>query len=190
VQFTTAIPRRLGELCAWPRVCLLLLAIGLSNLPAGRQPAALAKERSDHWSFQRPVRPQIPDQAALKFGGLVRNPVDHFILERIEEQGLQPAPPADKHTLIRRAFFDLVGLPPSPEEVTRFVHDESVDAWPNLIDELLQSKHYGERWGRHWLDVARYADSGGYETDIYYRNAWRYRDYVVKSFNDDKPYDR
>jgi hypothetical protein len=108
----------------------------------------------------------------------------------MEQQGLQPAPLADKHTLIRRAFFDLVGLPPSPEQVTKFVQDPSVDAWPNLIDELLESKHYGERWGRHWLDVARYADSGGYETDIYYRHAWRYRDYVVKSFNDDKPYDR
>src|SRR5207244_8456167 len=87
-------------------------------------------------------------------------------------------------------YFDLLGLPPPVDEVEKFVNDSSSDAFARLVDKLLASPHYGERWGRHWLDVARYADSGGYETDIYFRNAWRYRDYVGKSFNDDKPYDR
>ena len=93
-------------------------------------------------------------------------------------------------SLIRRAYFDLIGLPPSPEKVERFVSDQSPDAYEKLIDELLASPQYGERWGRHWLDVVRYADTGGYETDIYFRNAWRYRDYVIRSLNEDKPYDR
>jgi hypothetical protein len=120
----------------------------------------------------------------------VKNPIDAFILAKLEAAGLKPALPADRRTLIRRAYFDLIGLPPPTERVEKFVNDSSPDAWEKLIDELLASPQYGERWARHWLDVARYADSGGYETDIYYRNAWRYRDYVVKSFNDDKPYNR
>jgi hypothetical protein len=99
-------------------------------------------------------------------------------------------PRADRRTLVRRAYFDLHGLPPPPEEVEAFVQDQAPDAWARLIDRLLASPRYGERWGRHWLDVVRYADTGGFETDIYFPNAWRYRDYVIKSFNDDKPYDR
>jgi hypothetical protein len=142
-----------------------------------------------HWSFRKPVRGEPPAIASLENAARVRNPIDQFVLEQLEDAGLEPAPPADRLTLVRRAYFDLLGLPPSPDQVDAFLADESLEAWPRLIDSLLASKHYGERWGRHWLDVARYADSGGYETDIYYRNAWRYRDYVVKSFNDDKPYD-
>ncbi len=115
--------------------------------------------------------------------------IDAFVHERLEAAGLRRAGPADRRTLIRRASFDLLGLPPTPERVEAFARDDAPDAWEKLIDELLASKHYGERWGRHWLDVARYADTGGYETDIYFRNAWRYRDWVVRSFNDDKPYD-
>ncbi|MHC4874917.1 MAG: DUF1553 domain-containing protein [Planctomycetota bacterium] len=118
------------------------------------------------------------------------HPIDAFITARLNEKGLTSAPLADRRTLIRRAYFDLTGLPPRPEEVDAFVNDETPRAWERAIERLLHSKHYGERWGRHWLDVARYADTGGYETDIYYRNAWRFRDYVVKSFNDDKPYDQ
>jgi Protein of unknown function (DUF1549)/Protein of unknown function (DUF1553)/Planctomycete cytochrome C len=116
--------------------------------------------------------------------------VDRFILAKIAEKSLSLAPPADKRTLARRAYFDLLGLPPKSEEVEAFVADSAPDAFARLVDRLLALPQYGERWARHWLDVARYADSGGYETDIYFRNAWRYRDYVVKSFNDDKPYDR
>ena len=141
------------------------------------------------WAFTKPVRPTVPTAKALKDGNRV-NPIDAFILRMLERHDLDPAPAADRNTLVRRAYVDLLGLPPAPEQVEAFVNDSSTDAWPNLINRLLESKHYGERWGRHWLDVARYADSGGYETDIYRRNAWRYRDYVVKSFNDDKPYDR
>ena len=101
---------------------------------------------------------------------------------------LTPAPLADRRMLARRAYCDLLGLPPPPERVEKFVADADPQAYEKLIDELLASPRYGERWARHWLDVARYADTGGYETDIYFKNAWRYRDYVVKSFNDDKPY--
>src|SRR5581483_6409350 len=134
------------------------------------------------WSFKKPRRPQVPQVPG------VTNPVDAFVTANLRRKGLVPAPPADRQTLIRRAYFDLIGLPPPPDRIERFVKDPSPDAWPKLIDELLASPQYGERWARHWLDVARYADSGGYETDIYFRNAWRYRDYVIKSFNDDKPY--
>ena len=140
------------------------------------------------WSFRKPTRVEPPARDSLQHADRVRNPIDQFVLYRLEESGMDPAPPADRVTLVRRAYFDLLGLPPSPEQVDAFLKNDSPDAWPKLIDELLASKHYGERWGRHWLDVARYADSGGYETDMYYRNAWRYRDYVVESFNDDKPY--
>jgi hypothetical protein len=142
-----------------------------------------------HWSLSKPQHPEVPDAAQLAHGDRVRNPIDAFILQRLQQEQLDPAPLADKYALVRRAYFDLLGLPPTPEQVQNFVNDTATDAWPRLIDELLKSPQYGERWGRHWLDVARYADSGGYETDIYYRNAWRYRDYVVKSFNEDKPYD-
>ncbi|MFO0429067.1 MAG: PSD1 and planctomycete cytochrome C domain-containing protein [Planctomyces sp.] len=137
------------------------------------------------WSFQ-PVRPVTPP--AVRQQELVVNPIDAFVLHELEERKLHSAPQAEARTLIRRLSFDLLGLPPSSEQIESFVQDSSPKAWERLIDQFLESKQYGERWGRHWLDVARYADSGGYETDIYYRNAWRYRDYVVKSFNDDKPY--
>ena len=118
------------------------------------------------------------------------NPVDAFIDAKLRDKGLEALPRADRRTLIRRAYFDLLGLPPTPEAVARFLADESPDAFVELVDELLASEHYGERWGRHWLDVVRYADSGGFETDIYFPNAWRYRDYVIASFNKDKPYDQ
>lgn len=142
----------------------------------------------EHWAFRK------PDHAAA-FKSLPedlrqRIPIDAFIHAKLIANNLPAAPTASRYTLIRRACFDLLGLPPTPEQIDKFVNDTSPVAWDTLITELLSSPHYGERWGRHWLDVARYADSGGYETDIYYRHAWRYRDYVVKSFNDDKPYDR
>jgi Protein of unknown function (DUF1549) len=118
------------------------------------------------------------------------NPIDSFILAKHREKGLRPAPKADKLTLLRRAYFDLIGLPPTPEQAEEFLANPSPDAYEGLIDSLLASPRYGERWGRHWLDVVRYADSAGFEGDVYYPNAWRYRDYVIKSLNEDKPYDR
>ena len=146
--------------------------------------------RSQHWSFQPLKRPEIPPSGAAPLEAAPLNPIDAFVLARLDSAGLPAAPLADRRQLIRRVCFDLLGLPPAPERVDRFVDDPDPQAYEKLIDELLASPQYGERWGRHWLDVARYADTGGYETDIYFKNAWRYRDYVVKSFNDDKPYDR
>jgi hypothetical protein len=121
-------------------------------------------------------------------GERVKNAIDAFVFRQLEQEELEPAPIADRHTLVRRAYFDLIGLPPSPEQVEKFVGDESPEAWLNLINELLKSKQYGERWGRHWLDVARYADSQGFEGDNSIPNAWQYRDYVIESFNVDTPY--
>ncbi len=133
------------------------------------------------WAFRKPLRPRVPGPA---------HPIDAFLDQKRREKGLQPAPQADQRTLVRRAWFDLHGLPPSPDQVEAFINDSSPQAWPKLIDRLLESPRYGERWGRHWLDVVRYADTGGFETDIYFPNAWRYRDYVIRSFNEDKPYNR
>jgi hypothetical protein len=133
------------------------------------------------WSFRKPERPPVPPVKTA-------NPIDAFIVARLEEHGLQPAPPADRRTLARRAYFDLHGLPPAPEQVEQFVNDKSPDAYEKLIDRLLESPRYGERWGRYWLDLVRYADTSGFETDHFFITAWRYRDYVIKSFNTDKPY--
>ncbi len=135
----------------------------------------------DYWAFQKIVRPTVP----LSSG----NPVDAFVSKKLQEQGLKAAPKAGRRTLVRRAYLDLLGLPPSPAEIKEFVEDISPNAWEKLIDKLLASPHYGERWGRHWLDVARYADSNGYEHDFDRPNAWKYRDYVVRAFNEDKPWD-
>jgi hypothetical protein len=143
------------------------------------------KTESSWWAFRKPRRPDVP---RVKNTAWVRTPVDAFILRKLEDRGLRPAPPAGKATLIRRAYFDLIGLPPSPDEVAGFLADTSADSYEKLIDRLLASRQYGERWGRHWLDVVRYADSTGFESDLYYKNAWRYRDYVIQSFNEDKPY--
>jgi len=149
--------------------------------------APVAGEPDPLWAL-RPVRDSEPPMVNSQPED--KSVVDRFISAELEKRGLSAAPPADKRTLIRRVYFDLVGLPPPIEEVEQFVSDPAPEAFARLIDKLLASPQYGERWGRHWLDVARYADSGGFETDIYFRNAWRYRDYVVKSFNDDKPYSR
>lgn len=147
------------------------------------------RDGAEFWSFQIPKRPAVPEIDGAP-EDRIHNPIDAFIIEALQRVELEPAPLADRATLIRRAYFDLTGLPPTPEQVEAFVNDQDANAWQKVIEELLRSPHYGERWGRHWLDVARYADTGGYETDIYFKNAWRYRDYVVDSFNEDKPYDR
>src|SRR5688572_11398044 len=138
------------------------------------------------WSFRKPVRPTVP---TVKNAAAVRNPVDAFILAKLEQQGLTLSGPAEPRTLVRRAYFDLHGLPPTPEQVEQFVSDRSSDAYEKLIERLLASPRYGERWGRYWLDLVRYADTSGFETDHFFITAWRYRDWVIKSFNDDKPYD-
>ncbi len=154
---------------------------------AKRPESVAASSEPSWWSFRKPVRHAIP---AVKNSAWVRNSIDAFVLQKLEEKSLKPAPPADKLTLARRVYFDLTGLPPTPEQVNSFLADNAPDAYEKLIDKLLASTRYGERWGRYWLDLVRYADTGGFEHDLYFPNAWRYRDWVIKSFNDDKPYDQ
>jgi hypothetical protein len=163
-----------------------LLLTGTPIAVALDQPRIPAEARN-YWAFRRPVRPPIPFVKNHQWG---LHPVDAFLMQAFEQKGLTPAPPANRETLARRAYIDLIGLPPTPEEVTAFLTDSSTDAWERLIDKLLGSPHYGERWGRHWLDVARYADSNGFEHDLDRPTAWRYRDYVIQSFNKDIPYNR
>ncbi len=144
-----------------------------------------------HWAFQKPKLSEIP---AVKDELWGQTPIDRFVLAKLEENGMAPNPRADKRTLLRRAYFDVIGLPPTPEQVDAFVKDESPDAFAKVVDELLASPRYGERWGRHWLDVARYADTKGevrrQQEDPRYPFAWTYRDYVIDAFNKDKPFDR
>jgi hypothetical protein len=142
---------------------------------------------SSHWAFQAPVRPAIP---TVKKKAWVRTSVDAFILAELEKKGIRPPQPADSTTLARRAYFDLIGLPPTPEDRKAFLADKGPDAFAKLTKNLLARSEYGERWARHWLDVARYAESNGYERDGAKPQAWRYRDYVIDAFNKDKPYDR
>jgi hypothetical protein len=139
------------------------------------------------WAFKPVVRPAVP---IVKNADWVRTPIDAFILAKLEEKGLQPAPPAERGMLIRRLTYDLTGLPPTEAEVDAFVRDTSAEAYERLVDRLLVSPHYGERWARHWLDLVRYAESNSFERDNSKPFVWRYRDYVIRAFNDDKPYDR
>lgn len=146
------------------------------------------KPAGEHWAFRPPQEPAIPQPGP--FGPWSDNPIDRFIAAALDERGLAPSPQADPYTLIRRVYFDLVGLPPTPEEVERFAADPSPEALDRVVEELLASPQYGVRWGRHWLDLARYADTNGADENYAYHQAWRYRDYVVRAFNQDKPYDR
>jgi hypothetical protein len=139
------------------------------------------------WAFQPLSDPKVPSVKNEVWG---KTPVDRFVLAELERRGLRPAGEADKATLLRRATFDLIGVPPSPEELKAFLADASPDAFEKVVERLLASPHYGERWGRHWLDLARYADSNGMDENIAFGNAWKYRDYVVGAFNKDKPYDQ
>ena len=167
-----------------------------ASWPAAEQASASPPAKSSHeitekdkswWAFQ-PIR--RPDPLRNNRKSSVANPIDAFILAELAVKGLKPNPIATRRELIRRAYFDLIGLPPSPEQIAAFAKDKSTEAWPRLIDHLLSLPQYGERWGRHWLDVARFAQSNGYERDGEKPESWRYRDYVVKSFNEDKPYDQ
>ena len=160
-----------------------VVSVGL--LLAGKDPFTPAQR--NYWAFQ-PVK-RVPPPA-VKQQKLVANPIDAFIASKLDGKGIQLSPAADKVTLLRRVSFDLIGLPPTPGEVDAFVADKSPDAYEKVVDRLLASPHYGERWARHWLDLARYAESEGFKADETRPNAWRYRDYVIKAFNDNKPYDR
>jgi len=143
-----------------------------------------------HWSFVERAFPDPPEFSLTADKHWIRTPVDAFILQALQEANLRPAAPADRRTLIRRVYFDLIGLPPAPGTVQRFVDDDSPTAWADLVDELLTSPQYGEKWGQHWLDVVRFSESEGFEYDDHHTDAWRYRDYVIQAFNSDKPYDR
>ena len=149
-------------------------------------PDRAASEKEGFWAFDPPLEPSLPQ---VRRAGWVRSPIDRFILARLEAEGLEPAPATDRRTLIRRASFDLTGLPPTIEEIRDFLQDRSPGAYARLIERLLASPRYGERWGRHWLDVARYADSNGLDENMAHTTAFRYRDYVVQALNRDKPYD-
>jgi cytochrome c553 len=140
-----------------------------------------------HWAFQPVKRPVTP---SVKNEGWVTNPIDAFILARLEAKGLQPSPPASRQELVRRVYYDLTGLPPSPKDVESFLADTAPQTYEKLVDRLLDSPRYGEKWARHWLDLVRYADTNSYERDNPKPHAWRYRDYVIRAFNQDKPYDQ
>ncbi|HKD08760.1 MAG TPA: DUF1549 domain-containing protein, partial [Bryobacteraceae bacterium] len=144
----------------------------------------------NYWAFQPRKAVVPPTFTAPADKAWAKTPVDAFILAGLKKAGLKPAPQADKTTLIRRATYDLTGLPPTPQEIDAFIADKSPKAWEHLVDRLLASQRYGEQWGRHWLDVVRFAESDGYEYDTHRPDAYRFRDYVVKSFNDDKPYNQ
>lgn len=161
---------------------------GPTSTLSGNQFSAFATDvpdsARDYWAFKLPIQNPLPKFAYYQ------HPIDLFLEQKRAESAVTAAPQADRLTLLRRAYLDLIGLPPTLQETEEFIADTSADAWERLIDRLLESPHYGERWGRHWLDVARYADSDGYEQDVDRANAWRYRDYVVDAFNNDKPYDQ
>ncbi len=148
--------------------------------------AGASEPDQKHWAYVPPVRPSLPN---VKNKSWVRNPIDQFVLARLEKEGLQPSVEADRARLIRRLSLDLVGLPPSIEEVDAFIADKQPDAYEKLAERLLASPHYGERWARHWLDLARYADSHGYESDPL-RSMWKYRDWVIDAFNRNLPFDQ
>ncbi|MBN8249030.1 MAG: DUF1549 domain-containing protein, partial [Verrucomicrobia bacterium] len=161
----------------WPRVAGLLAAGMLMAESPGEAPRS--SEASAHWAYQPIRRPAVPG---------VGHPVDAFVRSTLEASGLAPNPPADERTLVRRLSFDLLGLPLSPEETEAYLADPAADRYERLVDRLLASPRHGERWARHWLDVVRYTESQGFEYDHLRNHAWPYRDYVIQSFNQDKPY--
>ena len=166
-------PEEIGVLRAW-------IDQG-ATWPESSWAASTAAPRSNHWAFQPIRRPATPAG---------QNPIDYFIRKRLEKEGIAPSPEADRNTLVRRVYLDLTGLPPTPAEIATFLRDTRPDAWERLVDRLLESQHYGEKWARHWLDLARYADSDGYEKDWTRPHAWRYRHWVIEALNRGMPFDR
>ncbi len=183
-------PEDLEALAEWVRRGAPWPATGGQRPVAARstRPGSVLTEKDhQYWAFQPMADPKVP---LVKRRDWVRNPIDAFLLAELEAKGVEPARPADKLTLLRRATFDLTGLPPTEAESRAFLADTSPDAFARVVDRLLASPRYGEKWGRHWLDVARYADSTGNDEDHRYPHAWRYRDYVIEAFNRDLPYDQ
>ena len=180
----SAVRKWIDEGAHWDDGAATAAADVLAAVEGGELTPERLAEAREYWAFRLPVQAPLPDFPEYE------NAIDRFLERTRRDQGLRTAPRADGRTLVRRAYLDLIGLPPSPEETEAFLADQQPGAWPRLIERLLASPHYGERWGRHWLDVARYADSSGFEHDRDRPNAWRYRDYVIRAFNQDKPYDR
>ncbi|HZN67901.1 MAG TPA: DUF1549 domain-containing protein, partial [Tepidisphaeraceae bacterium] len=188
--------RNLGA-ALFATLCALTLLYATTSTPAAPDPAPAPApasgtkpaESEPHWAYQpltRPAPPPAPpDQATWP-----RNPIDHFILQKLDQLHLTPSPQADPRTLIRRLYFDLTGLPPTPAEVTAFLSDPNPDAYERLVDQLLASPRYGERWARHWMDVVHFAETHGHDQDRPRPHAWPYRDYLISAFNTDKPYAR
>ena len=164
----------IATLTKWVQLKLPVTAadLGGDTRVEEHKPGTVTEEAKRYWAYQPVKRPDVPGAAA--------NPIDAFLNAKLQAKGLTPNGPADKVTLVRRAYYDLFGLPPTPEQIDAFVKDQSPDAWPRLVDQLLASPHYGEKWGRHWLDVVRYGETNGYERDGPKPYAWRYRDYVIK----------
>ena len=158
----------------------LVFLAGTVNVEPSSGNATATRAGRDWWSLQPVVRTALPKPDV--------NPIDAFILAKLETDGMCPAPSADKRTLARRVYFDLIGLPPTPQQLDAFLIDVSPQAYENLIDQLLASPQYGERWARHWLDVVRFAETDGYERDRLKEHIWRYRDWVIDAFNHDMSY--
>lgn len=151
------------------------------------KPAVFTEKQTNHWAYKPITSPALPEVKATNW---VATPIDRFILHELEAKNLKPNPRTEKYLLLRRVHLTLIGLPPTPAELQEFLKDPSPSALEKVVDRLLDSQHYGEKWGRHWLDLARFAETEGFKDDGFRPNAWRYRDYVIKSFNEDKPYDR
>jgi len=169
-----------------PDATVAKLTAVIDSMQPVSAPAPSASDDHMQWLLSKPQRPATPN---VKQAAWVRNQVDAFVLARLESRGFAPAPAADRRALLRRVYFDLIGMPPSPEEARAFLNDAAPDAYEKLIDKLLADPRYGERWARHWLDLARYAESDGFAVDTERPTAWRYRDYVIRAFQTDKPYD-
>jgi hypothetical protein len=179
--------RQTADLAEWVKLgAPMPVGEAVVAAPPAKEFRISEKDRA-HWAFQPLKRPEVPAASRDKSNA---NPIDAFILAKLKMKRLTPNPPATKRELIRRAYYDLTGLPPSPADLEAFIRDKSPRAWEHLIDRLLDSPHYGEKWGRHWLDLVRFAESNSYERDNPKPHTWRYRDYVIRSFNDDKPYDQ
>jgi len=181
--------KEIAVLTRWVKQGLPWTPGAAEDTPLPKKSAApvVNDESRSFWSFQKVMRPEIPEHSDTDWGS---SPIDSFVLARLKKAGLTPAKSADKVSLIRRAYYDLTGLPPLQQEVATFLADKSPKAFERVVDHLLASPHYGERWGRHWLDLVRYAETNSYERDSAKPFVWRYRDYVIDSFNNDKPYDR
>src|SRR2546427_12661467 len=177
----------------WGRYVTVLALALCSAIFAADSVAPLSTYTSverHHWAFRPRAHPEVPQFSDAGDGQGAAAPIYAFILARLKKEALNPSASADRATLIRRVYFDLTGLPPGPADVAAFLADRSPDAWEKLVEHLLASPHYGERWGQHWLDVVRFSETDGFEYDTHRRDAWRYRDYVIRAFNNDKPYDR